>query len=123
MGRPNIDGPLSFGVNPRLSAAATRKREFVHAVAIHDCKAQVTVGRHTFDGTDQVPHPPLLNRAEYSTLIWTVERTARFIRRENVKHYRLLLETVTDEQVRQEILKLLAEEQGKQRAAGDPIED
>jgi hypothetical protein len=70
MGRPNIDGPLSFGVNPRLSAAATRKREFVHAVAIHDCKAQVTVGRHTFDGTDQVPHPPLLNRAEYSTLIW-----------------------------------------------------
>lgn len=52
-----------------------------------------------------------------------MERTARFIRRENVKHYRLLLETVTDEQVRQEILKLLAEEQGKQRAAGDPIED
>jgi hypothetical protein len=26
MGRPNIDGPLSFGANPRLSATATRKR-------------------------------------------------------------------------------------------------
>jgi hypothetical protein len=47
----------------------------------------------------------------------------RFIRRENVKHYRLLLETVTDEAERQKILKLLAEEQKKQRAAGDPIED
>ncbi|MGE5166041.1 MAG: hypothetical protein ACM3IH_18720 [Sphingobacteriales bacterium] len=52
-----------------------------------------------------------------------MDSTARFIWRENVKHYRLLLETVTDEKVRQEILKLLAEEQQKQRAAGDPIED
>ena len=70
MGRPNIDGPLSFGVNPRLSATATRKHEFVHAVAIHDCEAQVTVGWHSLDGTDQVPHAPLLNRAGRSTLIW-----------------------------------------------------
>jgi hypothetical protein len=54
---------------------------------------------------------------------WTMDGTARFIRRENVKHYCLLLETVTDEQVRQGILKLLAEEQEKQRAAADPIED
>ncbi len=46
---------------------------------------------------------------------------ARFIRRENVKHYRHLLATVTDEAERQKILKLLAEEQAKQRAAGDPI--
>ena len=52
-----------------------------------------------------------------------MDGTARFIRRENVKHYRLLLETVTDKQARQGILKLLAEEQEKQRAAGDPIED
>jgi hypothetical protein len=49
--------------------------------------------------------------------------TALFIRRENVKHYRLLLETVTNEAEREKILKLLAEEQEKQRAAGDPIED
>lgn len=48
---------------------------------------------------------------------------ARFVRRENVKHYRLLLEKVTDEAERQRILKLLAEEQKKQRDAGDPIEE
>ena len=47
--------------------------------------------------------------------------TARFVRQENVKHYRQLLETVTDEAQRQKILRLLAEEQEKQRAAGDPI--
>jgi hypothetical protein len=69
MGRPNIDGSLSFGVNPRLSATATREREFVHGAALHDCKAQVTVGWYIPDGTDQVPHSPLLNRAGCSTLI------------------------------------------------------
>jgi hypothetical protein len=47
--------------------------------------------------------------------------TARFVRQENVKHYRRLLETVMDEAERQKILRLLAEEQEKQRAAGDPI--
>jgi hypothetical protein len=47
--------------------------------------------------------------------------TARFVRRENVKHYRQLLGTITDEAERQKILRLLAEEQEKQRAAGDPI--
>ncbi len=47
--------------------------------------------------------------------------TARFVRRENVKHYRQLLETVTDEAERQTILDLLAEELAKQIAAGDPI--
>ena len=52
-----------------------------------------------------------------------MDGTARFIRRENVKHYRLLLATVTDGDERQRILTLLAEEQRKQRAAGDPIED
>ena len=43
----------------------------------------------------------------------------RFIRRENVKHYRLLLEQITDEPERQRIQKLLAEEEKKQRDAGD----
>jgi hypothetical protein len=52
VGWANLDWPLSFGVNPRLSATATRKYEFVHAVAIHDCKAQVTVGWDFLDGTD-----------------------------------------------------------------------
>ncbi len=47
--------------------------------------------------------------------------TARFVRQENVKYYRRLLESVTDETERQKILHLLAEEREKQRAAGDPI--
>jgi hypothetical protein len=46
---------------------------------------------------------PLAGRVE-------VGMTARFVRRENVKHYRHLLETETDEAERQKILKLLAEE-------------
>ena len=45
----------------------------------------------------------------------------RFIRRENIKHYRELLKTVKDETERQRILKLLAEEEQKQKAAGDKI--
>jgi hypothetical protein len=45
----------------------------------------------------------------------------RFIRRENVERYRRLLERVTEELDRQKIFDLLAEEQQKQRNAGDPI--
>lgn len=47
----------------------------------------------------------------------------RFIRRENVKHYRELLKTVTDETERQKILKLLAEEEKKQKDAGDQSDE
>jgi hypothetical protein len=47
----------------------------------------------------------------------------RFIRRENIKHYRELLKTVKDEAERQRILKLLAEEQQKQKDAGDKAEE
>ena len=43
----------------------------------------------------------------------------RFVRRENVKHYRELLKSVTDENERQRILALMREEQDKQAAAGD----
>jgi rubrerythrin len=46
----------------------------------------------------------------------------RFIRRENIKHYRELLKTTKDEAERQKILKLLAEEQRKQKDAGDKVE-
>jgi len=46
----------------------------------------------------------------------------RFIRRRNIDHYRHLLETVTDEKEREHILKLLDEEQQKQKNAGDKIE-
>ena len=43
----------------------------------------------------------------------------KFVRRQNIKHYRDLLETVTDEEERRRILKLLDEEQQKQQDAGD----
>jgi len=43
----------------------------------------------------------------------------RFIRRENVKHYRQLLDQTTDEAERRRIMKLLAEEEKKQRDADD----
>ena len=41
----------------------------------------------------------------------------RFVRRENVRNYRHLLEQTTDEAGRQRIMKLLAEEEKKQRDA------
>jgi hypothetical protein len=47
----------------------------------------------------------------------------RYIRRENVKHYRELLKMVKTEAERQQILKLLAEEQRKQKDAGDKVEE
>ena len=43
----------------------------------------------------------------------------RFVRRENVKNYRHLLEQTTDEAGRQRVMKLLAEEEKKQRDAED----
>jgi hypothetical protein len=43
----------------------------------------------------------------------------RFIRRENIKHYREVLERRTDETERQRIQKLLDEELLKEKAAGD----
>jgi hypothetical protein len=46
----------------------------------------------------------------------------RFVRRQNVERYRHMLETVTDEVERQQILKLLDEEQQKQNDAGDPVD-
>lgn len=47
----------------------------------------------------------------------------RFIRRKNIEHYRELLKTVTDEAERVRILELLAEEQEKQRDAGDSTQE
>ena len=51
----------------------------------------------------------------------------RFIRRQNVEHYRHLLETVTDENERERILRLLEEEKAESskrraiRQTGPPI--
>jgi hypothetical protein len=47
----------------------------------------------------------------------------RFVRRQNVERYRHLLETVTQESERQRILTLLAQEQQKQKDAGDASEE
>jgi hypothetical protein len=47
----------------------------------------------------------------------------RFVRRENIRHYRDLLKRVTDEAERRRILRLLEEEHQKQIEAGDPPED
>ena len=45
----------------------------------------------------------------------------RFVRSQNVERYGLLLERVTDESDRQQIINLLAEERQKQKDAGDPV--
>jgi hypothetical protein len=45
----------------------------------------------------------------------------QFIRSQNVARYRRLLERVTEESDPQTIFNLLAEEQQKQKNAGDPI--
>ena len=44
-----------------------------------------------------------------------------FVRSQNVKRYSRLLERVTDELDRQQIINLLAEERQKQKDAGDPV--
>ena len=44
----------------------------------------------------------------------------KFVRRQNVTRFKRLLETALDETDRQRLLKLLAEEQQKQKDAGDP---
>jgi len=45
----------------------------------------------------------------------------QFIRAQNVERYRCLLERVIEASARQTIFNLLADEQQKQKDAGDPI--
>jgi hypothetical protein len=45
----------------------------------------------------------------------------QFVRSQNIMRYRRLLERVTEELDRQTIFKLIAEEQQKQKEAGDSI--
>jgi len=44
----------------------------------------------------------------------------QFIRQENIKHYRELLQLTNDRAQRRKILKLLAEEEAKQPLPDDP---
>ena len=46
---------------------------------------------------------------------------SQFVRSQNVERYRRLLERVTEESDRQQIINLLAEEQQKQKDAGDRV--
>ncbi len=46
----------------------------------------------------------------------------RFVRRENIRHYRDLLKRVKDEAERRQILRLLEEEQQKQSDAGEKVD-
>jgi hypothetical protein len=45
----------------------------------------------------------------------------QFVRSQNVARYRRLLERLTDETHRQQIINLPAEERQKQKDAGDPV--
>ena len=47
--------------------------------------------------------------------------SGEFVRSQNVKRYSRLLERVTDELDRQQIINLLAEERQKQKGAGDLV--
>ncbi len=69
MGRTNVDWPPGLGVNPRISLTPTREHEFVHAVAIHDREAEVTVGWHTLDGPNAMPHCLLMGSRSKIALI------------------------------------------------------
>jgi hypothetical protein len=51
----------------------------------------------------------------------TEANMGEFVRSQNVERYRRLLERVTDESDRQQIINLLAEERQKQKNAGDPV--
>jgi len=44
-----------------------------------------------------------------------------FVRSQNIERYRRLLERVTDESDREQIINLLAEERKKQKDAGDLV--
>ena len=61
-----------------------------------------------------------LQRRALSGLLSTEANMDQFVRSENVARYRRLLERVTEESDRRTIITLLAEEQHKQKVAGDP---
>ena len=69
MCRINLNWTPIFGVNPRLSEAAARKDELVHAFTVHDCKTQVAVRRDVIDKIHIRPHVILYGAVDCSTLI------------------------------------------------------
>jgi hypothetical protein len=104
--------------------------------AVNDCELEVAIIRDIRWRGNLVPHRGCSIRSGGNTRFdlgqeagtvgqptWVRRHMERFVRRENVKHYRELLKTAKDETERQRILRLLAEEQQKQKDAGDKIEE
>jgi hypothetical protein len=109
----------------------------VNRFAVQDTDPQIAILWDIFEGEDRLPHRAFLGldlkvRFDLPQLRLKVFRgplspmetrpLLRFVRRENVKHYRHLLAQTTDEAERQRIMKLLAEEEKKQRDADDNAE-
>jgi hypothetical protein len=126
-----------FGIGPRLTTTVAGKRQSMHLVALQDGQVQVAVCRNGGERVNGLPHhgilavtPVIALRYRNPWPMFGRRRSRRpgkvamdrFIRRENVKHFRELLKTITDEPERQRILTLLAEEEKKQHEAGDGIE-
>src|SRR5262249_33653184 len=125
------------GIDPGITTASARKHQAVRLVSFDHCETHVAVHRNVGRSSHDVPHddmPPWkagkridLSQSGASVRMPTLEtmETAmdRFIRRENVKHFRELLKTTTSQEERQRILKLLAEAEQKQKDAGDRMDE
>jgi hypothetical protein len=103
---------------------------------VNDRKPYIAIGRNILGGIDFIPHRKCgawvaENSFDLTQIpgdnvcqpTWWSGPMERFVRRENIKHYKELLKTLKDEAERQQILKLLAEERQKQKEAGDKIEE
>lgn len=109
----------------------------MHNFTIQNREAQIAVGWSLQNVTDRPPHGGNLAIGTEQSIdlpqfcynfLWVRQghgdrAVDRFIRRENVKHYRELLKSAKEEAERRRISKLLAEEQEKQKDAGDKIEE
>jgi hypothetical protein len=138
MGGINLYPPPQFSVNPAIARTAAGENEGVHGTAgVDDCEPYVAVVRNVAARIELVPtHTPAwrtkpqvrIDLGQIPAIMSSSRRAVRaamerFVRRENVKHYKELLKGETEEAERQRILKLLAEEQQKQKDAGDKTED
>ena len=78
---------------------------------------QLESGQNCSDG----PHRPGAASTRGLERFLTEANMDEFVRSQNVARYRRLLERVTDESNRQQIINLLAEERQKQKDAGDSV--
>ena len=110
-----VRGPRWPALSHGLAASGLGARRFGrHASLCPNCDSPLFEARHS-------RYPPRKGARGDLALYGSVSME-RFIRRENVRHFRELLDRVTDEAERRRILKLLEEEQRKQHEAGDKAE-